>query len=99
MGKVVFMTIEDTSGSVQGYFSKNNFDDEIENIKKAHIYEGAALTKYLFLNSLSSFFLTSITLILSLLPANSTVPAALMPYSKGVRYIPDSTKHDNEFVL
>ena len=48
MGKVVFMTIEDTSGSVQGYFSKNNFDDEIENIKTLDVGDIVGVSGQLF---------------------------------------------------
>ena len=33
MGKVVFMTIEDFSGRIQAYFSKNNLDERLEEIK------------------------------------------------------------------
>ena len=33
MGKVVFMTIEDFSGRIQAYFSKNNLDERFEEIK------------------------------------------------------------------
>ena len=33
MGKVVFMTIEDSSGRIQAYFSKNNLDKKLEEIK------------------------------------------------------------------
>tara|TARA_B100000902_G_scaffold368970_1_gene392773 strand:- start:74 stop:1537 length:1464 start_codon:yes stop_codon:yes gene_type:complete len=33
MGKVVFMTIEDFSGRIQAYFSKNNLEDRLEEIK------------------------------------------------------------------
>jgi len=33
MGKVVFMTIEDSSGRIQVYFSKNNLDKKLEEIK------------------------------------------------------------------
>ena len=33
MGKVVFMTIEDFSGRIQAYFSKNNLEDKLEQIK------------------------------------------------------------------
>ena len=33
MGKVVFMTIEDFSGRIQAYFSKNNLDERYEEIK------------------------------------------------------------------
>ncbi len=33
MGKVVFMTIEDTSGRIQAYFSKNNLDEKLDEIK------------------------------------------------------------------
>ena len=48
MGKVVFMTIEDTSGSVQGYFSKNNFDEEIENIKTLDVGDIVGVSGPLF---------------------------------------------------
>ena len=33
MGKVVFMTIEDFSGRIQAYFSKNNLEERLEEIK------------------------------------------------------------------
>ena len=33
MGKVVFMTIEDYSGRIQAYFSKNNLEERLEEIK------------------------------------------------------------------
>ena len=33
MGKVVFMTIEDSSGRIQAYFSKNNLEDNFEQVK------------------------------------------------------------------
>ena len=33
MGKVVFMTIEDFSGRIQAYFSKNNLEERLEDIK------------------------------------------------------------------
>ena len=33
MGKVIFMTIEDFSGQIQAYFSKNNLEERLEEIK------------------------------------------------------------------
>ena len=33
MGKVVFMTIEDFSGQIQAYFSKNNLEERLEEVK------------------------------------------------------------------
>ena len=33
MGKVVFITIEDFSGRIQAYFSKNNLEERLEEVK------------------------------------------------------------------
>lgn len=48
MGKVVFMTIEDTSGSIQGYFSKNNLEDQLEQIKALDVGDIIGISGILF---------------------------------------------------
>jgi lysyl-tRNA synthetase class 2 len=48
MGKVVFMTLEDTSGSIQIYFSKNNFDEAIEKIKVLDVGDILGVSGVLF---------------------------------------------------
>ena len=48
MGKVVFMTLEDTSGSIQIYFSKNNFDEAIEKIKVLDVGDILGISGVLF---------------------------------------------------
>lgn len=50
MGKVVFMTIEDSSGRIQAYFSKNNLDKKLEEIKDLDLGDIIGIEGVLFLS-------------------------------------------------
>ena len=48
MGKVSFMTLEDTSGRLQAYFSLNNLEDSLEGIKEWDLGDIVGIKGHLF---------------------------------------------------
>ena len=48
MGKVVFITIEDFSGRIQAYFSKNNLEERLEEVKDLDLGDIVCIEGILF---------------------------------------------------
>ena len=48
MGKVVFITIEDFSGRIQAYFSKNNLEERLEEVKDLDLGDIVGIEGILF---------------------------------------------------